>query len=281
MSRIRRGYMLELFKGTGSVGRVFAANGFDVVSVDINAKWKPDIVTDVLKWDYKSVFRPGQFEYVWASPPCTEFSIALTTRPRNLRLGNRIVARALPGHAEHRPDGSVCPAFGDHPLPEPRLLVPREPGHRAAQGAAAGRGASRRAAGPPRAMRGLQFVDVDYCQFSDWGYRKRTRVWYGAPSAVPAHGGPGRRARPEERQAAAAHRQPAVHRPRLSQPCEARRPRRAPRAAGLHRLPVRQPRGEVPRPRQAGGLPDGAAQGSAGLAARNLQTEGGAFFLVV
>jgi hypothetical protein len=26
-------------------------------------------------------------------------------------------------------------------------------------------------------MLGLPFVDVDYCQFSDWGYRKRTRIW--------------------------------------------------------------------------------------------------------
>jgi hypothetical protein len=26
-------------------------------------------------------------------------------------------------------------------------------------------------------MMGLPFYDVDYCRFSDWGYRKRTRIW--------------------------------------------------------------------------------------------------------
>ena len=26
-------------------------------------------------------------------------------------------------------------------------------------------------------MSGLAFTDVDYCSYSDWGYRKRTRLW--------------------------------------------------------------------------------------------------------
>ena len=26
-------------------------------------------------------------------------------------------------------------------------------------------------------MQKLKFVDVDYCQFSDWGYQKPTRIW--------------------------------------------------------------------------------------------------------
>lgn len=33
-----------------------------------------------------------------------------------------------------------------------------------------------------RFMKPYAFIDVDYCQFSNWGYRKRTRVWYGASS---------------------------------------------------------------------------------------------------
>ena len=26
-------------------------------------------------------------------------------------------------------------------------------------------------------MRNIPYVDVDYCQFADWGYQKPTRVW--------------------------------------------------------------------------------------------------------
>ena len=25
----------------------------------------------------------------------------------------------------------------------------------------------------------IPFYDVDYCKYTDWGYRKRTRIWYG------------------------------------------------------------------------------------------------------
>ena len=28
-------------------------------------------------------------------------------------------------------------------------------------------------------MNNLKFIDVDYCRFSDWGYKKPTRIWYG------------------------------------------------------------------------------------------------------
>ena len=26
-------------------------------------------------------------------------------------------------------------------------------------------------------MKGIPFYNVDYCMYSDWGYRKRTRIW--------------------------------------------------------------------------------------------------------
>ncbi len=54
------------------------------------------------EWDYKSAvddfLRPRRQKdvvVVHASPPCTEFSVALTTRPRNLRAGAKNVKRAL------------------------------------------------------------------------------------------------------------------------------------------------------------------------------------------
>ena len=26
-------------------------------------------------------------------------------------------------------------------------------------------------------MKDISFYDVDYCMYSDWGYKKRTRIW--------------------------------------------------------------------------------------------------------
>ena len=45
--------LLELFKGTGSVGKVAKKMGMIVMSVDILDKYMPDIVADILEWDYK------------------------------------------------------------------------------------------------------------------------------------------------------------------------------------------------------------------------------------
>jgi hypothetical protein len=63
--------LLELFKGTGSVGKVAKKLGYDVVSLDFEEKYKPDILTDILKWNYKDFPTP---DYIWASPPCNTFS---------------------------------------------------------------------------------------------------------------------------------------------------------------------------------------------------------------
>ena len=88
--------LLELFSGTGSVGRAFAARGWEVVSVDCVAKFEPTHCVDVLAWDYFSAYPPGYFEVVWASPPCVQYSCARTRGPpRDLEGADRLVAKAL------------------------------------------------------------------------------------------------------------------------------------------------------------------------------------------
>jgi hypothetical protein len=89
--------LLELFSGTGSVGEVFRAAGWATVSVDISPSGPCDIVGDILQLDPNEIDRIyGPFDAIWASPPCTEYSIARTVakRPRDLEGSDRLVRKA-------------------------------------------------------------------------------------------------------------------------------------------------------------------------------------------
>ena len=69
---------LFLCSGTGSVGIPFRQNGWGVVDVDWDGRFGAEIQTDITAWDYKAMFHPGEFDVVWASPDCTQYSIERT-----------------------------------------------------------------------------------------------------------------------------------------------------------------------------------------------------------
>ena len=54
--------ILELFSGTGSIGKVAIDFGHHVISLDKDME--ADIKTEILDWDYKT-YDPGCFDLIW------------------------------------------------------------------------------------------------------------------------------------------------------------------------------------------------------------------------
>ena len=134
---------LELFSGTGSIGKVAMDFGHHVISLDKDMD--ADIKTDILDWDYKA-YDPGYFDLIWASPPCTEYSVAKTRGTRNIEQANNIVKRTLEIIEYLEPTWFIIEN------PQTGLLKRQS------------------------FMFDLPFDDIDYCKYG-LTYRKRTRLW--------------------------------------------------------------------------------------------------------
>lgn len=138
---------LDLFLGTGSVRQYFQDKGYELTSQDQHPRCGEDIQVNILEWDVQEDFEPGTFDVIFCSTPCTEYSQALMTRRRNLILVDAIVRKALEviDYLSPRKWFLENPRYG---LLESRSF-----------------------------MRGIPYLDVDYCQFGEWGYQKPTRIW--------------------------------------------------------------------------------------------------------
>ena len=117
--------------------------------MDINKNTRPTIAQDILRWNYKKDYPSGYFHTIFAAVPCIEFSHALTTRERDLEKGDLLVFKALEIIRYFRPQQWF--------LENPKTGFLKERAY----------------------MHKLPFIDVDYCQFSMWGYQKPTRIWGG------------------------------------------------------------------------------------------------------
>ena len=80
--------VLELFAGSRSIGKAAESLGYNVFSSDINEFEGIDYAVDILEFDINKVpFKP---DIIWASPPCTTYSIAAIShhRPHNKSLSD-------------------------------------------------------------------------------------------------------------------------------------------------------------------------------------------------
>ena len=94
--------VLELFAGSRSIGNAAESLGMNVFSSDINNFKKIDYVENILNFDIKKIpFKPT---IVWASPPCTYFSVASighhwhennTPKTKEAVLGVKIVQKTI------------------------------------------------------------------------------------------------------------------------------------------------------------------------------------------
>ena len=111
--------LLELFSGTGSVGRAFEALGWDVISLDIDPKANATYCCDIMDFDWRSI---GPVDVISSFPSCTKYSVARTKGPEDdLQSSDALVRKTL----------EIAEALGSPPffLRKPLRGPAQEPGH--------------------------------------------------------------------------------------------------------------------------------------------------------
>ncbi len=129
-------------------------------SLDIDPDCKATWTCDVMDWDAWKDMTPGRYDFIWASPPCTMYSIARSRAktPRDLESADRVVQRTLDIIFHLAPLGWLMEN------PQTGYLRTRD------------------------VVVGLPFREVTYCKYSDGvnhRYRKCTRLWGVLPTFVP------------------------------------------------------------------------------------------------
>ena len=151
--------VLELFSGTGSVGKVCDKLGWNAISVDLELPATHEC--DIMDFDYKQ-YPKDYFSIVWASPPCTNYSKLQDGWLGRMRKGE-IYTKEIQEREMDNDDRLVLKALEIIEYFKPELWCMENP-------------ATSRMKERPF-MKDLPDYVVDYCMYSNWGYRKRTRIW--------------------------------------------------------------------------------------------------------
>ena len=149
--------ILELFSGTGSVGKIAKEKGWEVTSLDLS---NADININILEWNYRE-YKKDNFDIIWASPPCRTFSSLRRSHiGRSYANGNCYTKESIEndmmkiGIPLLRKTEEIIDYFN------PTYYFIEN----------------------PQTGKMKDFVDkpkfiVDYCMYSNYGYRKRTIIF--------------------------------------------------------------------------------------------------------
>jgi len=151
--------VLELFSGTKSVGKCCDELGWESISVDLELP--ADHQVDIMEFDYKQ-YPKDHFDIVWGSPPCVSYSKLQSGWLGRKRKGV-IFTEEIWEEEMKEADKLVKKTFEIIEYFNPQLWFVENP----QTGALKNR----------EFMKDVPFYDVDYCKYSNWGYRKRTRIW--------------------------------------------------------------------------------------------------------
>ena len=158
---------LELFSGTRSVGKICDELGWSTISLDLK---DADININILEWNYKE-FPPHHFDIIWASPPCAFFSSLRITnlgKPSKKHGGTIFTKEIIEAdlHNEGLPILYKTLEIIDYFKPKYYFIENPQ-------------------TGKMKNYINRPFYDVDYCMYSNWGYRKRTRIWTNLKEFTP------------------------------------------------------------------------------------------------
>jgi hypothetical protein len=160
--------LLELFSGTRSIGKV-ASGDFDFEVISLDRDLEADIKKDIMDWDYTE-YEPGYFDIITASPVCLWWS-----HLRKSWVGRKCKSIHPTDIITHEILQEDIDKLGKPMIDKVIEIIEYfKPMYWWIENPQTGRMKDYIASKYPNYN---TYYDVDYCQYSDWGYKKRTRIW--------------------------------------------------------------------------------------------------------